>query len=268
MVATPDGRRLRAMVDGPDGDTLVVLEAGLGVGGIFWTPVYRLLSPRFRVVAYNRAGIDGSDPAPGPRTLEALAADLQAVIDHFPHQRVILAAHSWGGPVIRVAAARRLAAGAHELAGLVLADQSDEHDPLFFSVASRRQFAAVGAAMSALAPVAPLARKMLRGTMAQVCATPQSMRAFAAEIRIAIHELGWLLEHPPDLGELPVRVLSGQLMSWFDKRNRTELIGGHRKTATALAGGRYVPAYRSGHLIPLTEPELIAEHIGELAQAG
>jgi pimeloyl-ACP methyl ester carboxylesterase len=49
---------------------------------------------------------------------------------------------------------------------------------------------------------------------------------------------------------------------------RAELTRGHRLTARSHAGGRYVPAHGSGHMIPTTEPELIAAQIRELAQAG
>ncbi len=47
-VAAPDGRLLRAMLDGA-GDDLVVLEAGLGGSGLTWGPVHaRLARVRLR----------------------------------------------------------------------------------------------------------------------------------------------------------------------------------------------------------------------------
>lgn len=275
MVATPDGRRLRAMVDGPDVDTLVVLEAGLGASPLYWQPVQRLLRTDFRVVAYERAGIGGSDPSSRHRSLEALAADLLCVIDAFPHRRVVLAGHSWGGPIIRVAAARRLAAGRGDVAGLVLADQSDEHDRLFFTSGVRRQFALTAAVISGLARAglaAPLRRLLtsgrstpLRRGMVEALCTPQTAHAFAAEMRPVVDELRWLRDHPLDLGALPVRVLSGLAKPRFGKRTRAELIVGHRATATTYAGAVFVPVHGSGHQIPTTEPVFVAEHLRELA---
>lgn len=273
LVTTPDGRRLRTMVAGPDSHTLVVLDAGLGVSGLYWSSVHRLLSGRMRVVAYDRAGIGGSDPTGRPPTLVHLADDLTAVIEAFPHRRVILVGHSWGGPIVRVAAARRLAAGHRDIAGLVLVDQSDENDVLFFRTGTRRNFALLAAGMSALAPLASvvplprLARRRrlpLRQAMIEATATPASLRAFAAEMRTVIDELAWLRDQRLELGDLPVRVLSGQLMGRFDRRNRANLLRGHRITAAAYPGAVYVPAHASGHMIPLTEPGLIAEQVGEL----
>ncbi|MCS3842292.1 alpha/beta fold hydrolase [Microbacterium sp. AK031] len=110
MLTTPGGRRLRTMVRG-SGDDLVVLEAGLGMSGLYWGPVHELISAGSRVVAYERAGYGGSDADTDPRTLERLADDLGIVVDAVPHRRLVLIGHSWGGPIVRTAAARRLADG-------------------------------------------------------------------------------------------------------------------------------------------------------------
>lgn len=111
-VTTADGRRLHSMVAGDgDGDDLVVLEAGLGGSGLTWGLVHGILARTHRVVAYDRAGLGDSDPDPAPRDLDRLADDLEAVIAAFPHRRLVLAGHSWGGPIVRVVAARRIAQG-------------------------------------------------------------------------------------------------------------------------------------------------------------
>lgn len=267
------------MVDGPDAGTLVILEAGLGASALYWLPVQRLLRDRYRVVAYDRAGIGGSDPSTRPRTLEALAADLDVVIDAFPHRKVVLVGHSWGGPIIRVAAARRLAAGQHDVAGLVLVDQTDENNPLFFTRRVRRQFAVAAAAMRALAGVTrvlPMARLLntsritpFRRAMVEATLSPSAARSAAAELRPVIDQLRWLHERPLDLGDIPIRVLSGQQTPRFGQRSRVELIAGHRKTADDHPGGQFVPAYRSEHQIPTTEPDLIADQVRQVEdQAG
>src|SRR5699024_5389044 len=95
-VATTDGRQLRAVVAGT-GTDLVVLETGLGAAA---------LAPHCRLVAYDRAGYGRSDPGPGPRDLSRLADDLLAVVGAVDHSRLVLAGHSWGGPLARLAAAR------------------------------------------------------------------------------------------------------------------------------------------------------------------
>lgn len=63
MLTTPDGRRLRTMVRG-DGTDLVVLEAGLGISGLYWGAVHERLAAHTQVVAYERAGYGGRVTVP------------------------------------------------------------------------------------------------------------------------------------------------------------------------------------------------------------
>src|SRR5690625_4632687 len=163
-VATTDGRQLRAVVAGT-GTDLVVLEAGLGAAALTWGPVMEHLAPHCRVVAYDRAGYGRSDPGPGARDLSRLADDLLAVVGAVDHSRLVLAGHSWGGPLARLAAARlmeaagplrdgpdaRHGAARRSLTGLVLVDPADEHAELYFSRAMRVQRALQGPMLQVLA---------------------------------------------------------------------------------------------------------------------
>ena len=113
FITTPDGRKIRAMIHG-NGPTLVVLDAGLGANGFYWSKTYKLLAeklPNVCIVAYDRAGMGASDPDPRPRTLAHMADDLDTIIDSFVPRQVFLIGHSWGGTLAQFAAARRRAAG-------------------------------------------------------------------------------------------------------------------------------------------------------------
>lgn len=57
---------------------------------------------------------------------------------------------------------------------------------------------------------------------------------------------------------MDVCVISGMKGSKIIAKIRRELIAAHQKIAAA---GRWVPATKSAHNIPLSEPELIAEQI-------
>ena len=74
---------------------------------------------RTTAVVYDRSGLGRSPADPKSRTLHRLASDL---LDHLGHGPFVLVAHSWGGPIVRVAAA----ASPGRVAGLVLVDQTDE----------------------------------------------------------------------------------------------------------------------------------------------
>jgi len=265
MVNTRDGRQLRTMVRG-DGPDLVVLEAGLGLSGLYWDGVHDALASRVRVVAYERAGYGMSDPATSPRTLSNLATDLEDVIAAFPHERLVLVGHSWGGPIIRTLAARLPADSS--LAGLVLVDPSDENAGLYFAPMVARHFSAQAATLAPLARVRLLGR-LTRGTTtglrephrSAVTAASTSLaaaRVTAAEQRYFITELAALRGTAPALGNLPMRVISGQLADPFGAKIRKSLTEAHRQTVTQNPGATYVPAHRSAHMIPLSEPDLIA----------
>lgn len=274
-----DGRRLRVILAGA-GQDLVVLEAGLGAGALSWQPVIQHLAPHIRVLAYDRAGYGSSDPDPRPRDLARLAEDLRCVIDAVDHLRLVLAGHSWGGPVARRAAADRLAAddtrpgrpdARGSLAGLVLIDPSDEHAELYFSAAMALQSAVQGPVLRALARVGllrPLLRAQAaslpepsRSASAAALSTPTAARTMSAEDAHVVRGLRSLRLDPLDLGHLPVTVISGRRAGLLERSVREQLSAAHAATARAHPVGRYVEARRSGHLVPFTEPGLVADEI-------
>ena len=274
FVTTPDGRRLRTFASGPlDAGTVVVLEAGLGASGLYWGLVHRMLAERVRVVAYERAGYGESTPDPAPRTLERLADDLDTVVNAQEPSRLVLVGHSWGGPIVRRLAARRLAAGA-PMDGVVLVDQSDEHAALYFRPSTRRLFAFSAAVLEPAARLG-LLRAQLRSLVdgmdpiaaaqaLDASTNPGAARAAAAEQRMVRSELAGLRSRPPRLGDLPMRVISGMKETPAD-RTRGPLIAAHLETVAAHPGAVHVRAEQSGHVVTASEPELVAQQVLELA---
>src|ERR1700733_9868989 len=98
------------------GARAVVLEAGLNNAAASWDRVLPLLAPYVRVVAYDRAGISGSAPAPGVVTIDRQIDDLASVITGLGAGPCVLAGHSWGGILVQLLAFRR----PDLVAGLVL----------------------------------------------------------------------------------------------------------------------------------------------------
>ncbi|MFE6734263.1 alpha/beta fold hydrolase [Microbacterium sp. NPDC057650] len=266
FVETADGRLLHTMRLGA-GDDLVVLEAGLGISGQYWGPVQERIARSVRVIAYERAGYGTSTPSTTHRDLAGLTADLRSVIETEPHRRLVLVGHSWGGPIVRMLAAQLSAAGAPPT-GVVLVDQSDEHAAeLYVSPVMRWMSAAQGMLMPPLAQVrmlAPLMRWTLNGlpepwraAAAEASSSVAAARAAAAELSHVADDIQRLLNAPEDLSGIPVTVLSGRRSSVADRRMRTRLIGAHQETAHSLSA-RHVVAARSGHLIPVSQPDLVA----------
>lgn len=271
---------------------VVIWISGLGMSGVYWAPLHRRLGTDACLgasasVIYDRAGLGRSDDDPGPRTLARLADDLLVLIDALtgtlpntltvggaPH--FVLAGHSWGGPVARVAASRRPGL----VAGMMLIDPSDEHlrDTLHLEARPARP------------PVLRLARSLsLRGLLRKAGEgefgfdpevirdlratelTARAARANAAEHVCFAQELGALRGTPLAPSGAPVTLISGTApaRSARGRVRREAMIAAHELTAARHPEVRFVRAERAGHLVNLSEPELVLlELAGLLSRTG
>jgi pimeloyl-ACP methyl ester carboxylesterase len=117
-----DGRRIHMVVMGQEtGRPTVLLEAGIGSFSSNWAWVQAGLASSTRVVAYDRAGLGWSDPAPEPQDAQQSANDLHVALQKagIPGPYVV-AGHSYGGLVVRAFAALY----PEEVVGMVLVDAS------------------------------------------------------------------------------------------------------------------------------------------------
>jgi pimeloyl-ACP methyl ester carboxylesterase len=100
-----------------------VLEAGMGDTLTTWTYIQRRLAEVTTVLSYTRAGLGQSEPAPLPRTLQDMVADLGKLLSVVavpgPY---VLVGHSFGGQIVRLFATQ------HPLdtKAIVLVDPSHE----------------------------------------------------------------------------------------------------------------------------------------------
>jgi pimeloyl-ACP methyl ester carboxylesterase len=62
------------------GTPTVVLDAGLGEGMATWSAVFDAVARFTQVVAYDRAGVGASEPAPTPRTGQEVLRDLHVLL--------------------------------------------------------------------------------------------------------------------------------------------------------------------------------------------
>lgn len=112
------GRELYIECTGSGGPT-VVLQSGLGESSSYWSRIAPAIAATSTVCAYDRAGHGRSDAADGAHDGIALATDLHTLLERAGVSGpVILAAHSSGGPYVRVFAARY----PDQVAGVVFLD--------------------------------------------------------------------------------------------------------------------------------------------------
>ncbi|MEU4652702.1 alpha/beta hydrolase [Streptomyces sp. NPDC023723] len=103
-----DGARLHVELHGTEGGPAVVLAHGWTCSTAFWAAQIRALAAAgHRVVAYDQRG-HGRSPASPACTADALADDLEAVLQATlaPGERAVVAGHSMGGMTVLAAGAR------------------------------------------------------------------------------------------------------------------------------------------------------------------
>lgn len=106
------------------GDIVVLFEAGGGGGLDDWSDIFEEIAKEVPVLRYSRVGAGRSDKPERLFTVEDYAAHLLQLLDHAQIKRVVYVAHSYGGSVARVFAAKH----PDRVAGLLLVDASSEHD--------------------------------------------------------------------------------------------------------------------------------------------
>lgn len=121
--AVINGHRLFGMLSG-EGETTVVLDAGLGGTTEDWAKVQPEVANFSKVFSYDRAGLGQSEKASIPRTCEDIINDLRSfLLSANLHPPYILVAHSWSGINARWFASQY----PDEIAGMVLIDAVHEN---------------------------------------------------------------------------------------------------------------------------------------------
>ncbi len=119
------GGRTVEYVSAGAGSPTVVLESGGGIGHAAWRPILDELAKRTHVIAYSRAGMDGSDPSgdtsPAAR-VEELRQFLRALGETDP---VVVVGWSYGGLLARL----YVSTHPDDVSGLVVVDGT--HEALF-----------------------------------------------------------------------------------------------------------------------------------------
>lgn len=266
---TEDGRKLHYMIKG-SGEPTVVFETGMGFSRSTWGLVQPVVSKHARAVVYDRAGYGKSDPHAAPRTLSNMAQDLNRLLDELGDGPFLLVGHSWGGPIVRTAAALQR----NRIKGLLLVDPSDEHCDLYFSRLARMNFSLQRFLLPMMARTG-LYRKLgskpgsvqpedVADDHRKEDFTMQAVQTVNAESEQMLAELTLLKQQPPKLGELDVRILSGTLLSGAERKIRPVIIEAHRQTVASLPNGRWIEAPNSGHMVIYSEPELIVQEIMDM----
>ncbi len=275
-LTTRDGRTLHAAVlPGPPGAPIVVFEAGAAASRSSWAAVQPAVAEFATAVAYDRSGLGRSAPDPVARTLDRMADDLNDLLNGVAADgRFVLVGHSAGGPIVRLAASRR----PERIAGLVLVDPTDEAADVLFGTPFRvleQVMVRVGWALARVGLLERVYARQFVDAPADVredarreAFTPGVMTTHRRQARTFLGELKAWRAGAPELGAIPVTVISGaRAGDGMSTSVRAAANASHAARAQASPRGRHVIAENSGHLVPLTDPELIVEEIRRLVAA-
>ena len=200
----------------------------MNCGAASWQRVMPLLAPHVRVAAYDRAGLGGSAPAPGPAVIDRQVGDLASVITGLAAGPCVLAGHSWGGILVQLLAFRR----PDLAAGLVLVDPGHEE----------------------IESGLPLALQW--GWRVTRAVRPDELHGDAPATAAALRELRAAARPFPDV---PVVVLSAA--RGFPRRFRAHWTRLQAGLAAAAPQGRHVLVDGTGHNIPGNQPGVVASTI-------
>lgn len=81
-----------------NGPPLLFIQ-GVGASGEAWRPQVNVLAHEFQTLIFDNRGIGRSIPCPGPHTIEAMADDARALMDHAGWSSGHLVGHSMGGVI-------------------------------------------------------------------------------------------------------------------------------------------------------------------------
>ncbi|WP_222195023.1 alpha/beta fold hydrolase [Modestobacter italicus] len=281
-VVSFDGTHLAVTTWGADDAPLVVLVHGLGMSTSSWGEVPDRLAGTCRVVAYDLRGHARSGPAgTGRYRLASHAADLAAVLAHVRRdgEQVTLVGHSLGGAILLEHVA---AAGAEHVAGAVFAGSGGSAVTVP-GLPGRGLPAPVGTVVrTAWLGLLLLGVRLGRRLRGWDAVTDRVSRRWA----FAPHEPADLVSRArADFLATRPRALAGTVLASISHDGQrlapaltapaVVVHGGQdsevpdddaRRLLDALPDGELVTLPRSGHMLPLTDPEVVADRIAALVR--
>jgi pimeloyl-ACP methyl ester carboxylesterase len=271
------GLALHFQVSG-EGEPVVVLDSALAGTSLSWSEVQPRVAAFARVASYDRGGFGWSDPSSEPRRVDCLVAELRRGLKALSLEPpYVLVGHSYGGFVAKLFWSRH----PEEVAGVVLVDVPHPRKWVTPSASELRRIER-GARSARVAGLlahfgvtrlffrfaGPRRLESLRALLSKLPASHQAaIRSFWVR-PWTLQALSSLIEEAPrsavlvesatrDLGDRPLAVLTAS-------RPSPERIRDQEEEARRSRCSRHVIAERSGHWIPLEEPELVVEAIREV----
>lgn len=261
QVPTPDGGLLHATVAGPDdARTFVLAHCWTGDRRV-WGPVAKLLVDRGnRVVLYDHRGHGASTAGSHGLSIDALANDLRAVLEHLDLRNVTLGGHSMGGMCAQAFAVQHPESFAERVEAMVLVATACEAvgvgrfaDKLAGRALANTRFDRV-LAHPRIGPTFVRGSVGRRPALSHLQATAETFVATAAEARTSFFTSMREMDLTAGLPSInvPVTVVGGTHDRLLPPRYA-------RRIGELIPDARLVMCEDAGHMLPWEEPEQLAE---------
>lgn len=216
-----------------------------------WSRVAARLQGKFRTVAYDARGWGKSDKTPAGYALNDLADEVLALAREVEANKFVLVGHSLGGKIAQLAASRR----PQGLVGLVLVAPAPP-TPLRFPEEMREtQIHAYDNRENVLQTIRLLSARMPPPEIVEQIVEDSMSGSRAATLAYPTSSILEDISHEVPKIAVPTLVLAGEL-------DQLDSIEQHKREVVArIADARLEIIPRSGHLIPIDEPEELAKRI-------
>lgn len=216
-----------------------------------WSRVAARLQDKFRTVAYDARGWGWSDKASAGYALNDLADEALALVREVGVSEFVLVGHSLGGKIAQLVASRR----PEGLLGLVLVAPAPP-TPLRFPEEMREtQIHAYDTRENVLQTIRLLSARMPPPELVEQIVEDSMSGSRAATLAYPTSSIFEDISHEVPKIAVPTLVLAGEL-------DQLDSIEQHKREVVArIANARLEIIPRSGHLIPIDEPEELAKHI-------
>jgi len=261
------GFRLHILCRGGGTGPSVILDSGLGGFSMDWWYVQAQLATDHRVCAYDRAGYGWSDPGPAPRVTEQIADELETLLQGARiSPPYVLVGHSFGGYNMEYFAATH----PNQVAGLVLVDAShpDQQERLPALPAEGEHHGTLITFFDPSDIHAHYPKAMWFGMEAMMASAKAmaTQRKEFANFSVSAAQVRSIGRLP----QVPLVVISRGRRVWPETPMGDALEKAWAEMQADLAGsipgGRQIMAERSGHLVQLDQPELVAGAVREVLQ--
>lgn len=277
-----------------EGETTVILEAGLGKSSLSWYWVQKDIEKKTRVCSYDRAGLGWSSGNNEKMSTEKVAKNLNKLLTNAEIKPpFILVGHSRGGIFCR----NYYRLFPKEVKGMILVDSTHENEPFlelkyaqwdYFKQQLQINIAGTLSEIGFIRIMGlantnsiPLPEKIIKAKNAVQNRT-ETAKAVVNEIKVMRESLNTFIPKLDSLNDLPLIVItSGKRLDFKEVRKNASLkhksvgdeiniakIGKSLQHELVLlsSDSKQIIAKQSGHMIMYDQPDLIINAINEMVE--